>query len=67
MKKRIGSKRLPKGKVAVAGRTSKLPTPIEAPELSLPEAYEQWAEGGDKVAQEWVEANNVKREAAGKS
>lgn len=36
---------------------SKLPPPMEAPELTLPDAYEQWAESGDETAQKWVEAS----------
>ena len=41
---------------AIPGATplvsEKLPPPMEAPELSLPEAYEQWAEGNGAVTRE---------------
>ncbi len=40
---------------------SKLPPPVEAPELTLPDAYEQWAESGDETAQKWLEANKPQR------
>lgn len=44
---------------------TKLPPPMEAPELTLPEAYEQWTASGDKTAQEWVEINKPQGKHSG--
>jgi hypothetical protein len=38
---------------------------MEAPELTLPEAYEQWTASGDKTAQEWVEINKPQGKHSG--